>query len=106
MHDVAREEAQGVRSGMAVHLEFVVPGPPISNQQNQERGRHNLETWREVIRDAAARKWRKPLFTGHLKASIINFYEGTMPSVDVDNMSKPILDSLQGIVSSALSTLN
>jgi len=35
---------------------------------------------------------------GTLKAIIINFYAGNKPSVDVDNMSKPILDELQQIV--------
>jgi hypothetical protein len=29
---------------------------------------------------------------------IINFYLGSKPPVDVDNMSKPILDVMQGIV--------
>ena len=34
-----------------------------------------------------------------MKAIIINnFYAGNKPSVDVDNMSKPILDVMQGIV--------
>ena len=35
---------------------------------------------------------------GDLKAVIINFYAGNKPSVDVDNMSKPILDEMQQIV--------
>ena len=82
---------------MAVHLEFVVLGPPISNQQTKEKGRTNLETWCKAIRKAAVEKWREPQLTGHLRASILNFYEGKKPSLDVDNMSKPILDSLQGI---------
>jgi crossover junction endodeoxyribonuclease RusA len=33
-----------------------------------------------------------------LKAIIINFYIGNRPSVDVDNMSKPILDAMRNIV--------
>ena len=33
-----------------------------------------------------------------LKAIIINFYAGNKPSIDVDNMSKPILDAMQNIV--------
>jgi hypothetical protein len=39
--------------------------------------------------------WANPILTGELKAVIINFYAGNEPSVDVDNMSKPILDALQ-----------
>jgi Holliday junction resolvase RusA-like endonuclease len=38
------------------------------------------------------------MLTGHLKATIINFHSGNKPSVDVDNMSKPILDVHQNIV--------
>ena len=33
-----------------------------------------------------------------MKAVIINFHTGDKPSLDVDNMSKPILDVLQGVV--------
>ncbi|MGL4552971.1 MAG: RusA family crossover junction endodeoxyribonuclease, partial [Gemmataceae bacterium] len=33
-----------------------------------------------------------------LKAIIINFFGGNEPTVDVDNLSKPILDAMQGIV--------
>jgi Holliday junction resolvase RusA-like endonuclease len=33
-----------------------------------------------------------------LKAVIINFYAGNKPTVDVDNMSKPILDEMQKVV--------
>jgi hypothetical protein len=39
---------------MAMHLEFVVFGPPISNQQSTQQGRANLVTWRATIAGAAA----------------------------------------------------
>jgi hypothetical protein len=42
--------------------------------------------------------WAKPLLTEALKAIIINFYAGNETSVDVDNMSKPILDTLEKVV--------
>src|SRR4051794_24656708 len=83
---------------MAMHLEFVVLGPPISNQQSRPAGRANLATWRAVIAGAVTPLWTKPLLTGNLKAIIINFHAGNKPSVDVDNMSKPILDEMQEIV--------
>jgi hypothetical protein len=79
---------------MAVHLEFVVPGPPISNQSPGP----NLTTWRATIAGQAQNQWAKPLLTGNLKAIIVNFYAGNKPSVDVDNMSKPILDAMEKIV--------
>ena len=83
---------------MAMHLEFVVLGPPISNQQSTPNGKANLMAWRATIAGAAGPLWAKPLLTGNLKAIIINFYAGNKPSVDVDNMSKPILDEMEQIV--------
>jgi hypothetical protein len=79
---------------MAAHLEFVVLGPPVSNQSPGP----NLTAWRGTVALAAALNWLRPLLTGDLKAIIINFYGGVRPSVDVDNMSKPILDVMQSIV--------
>ena len=56
-------------------------------------------TWRAVIAGAVAARWgTKPIIAGELKAVIINFFEGNKPSVDVDNMSKPILDEMQMVV--------
>jgi len=44
------------------------------------------------------RHWtRKPLLA-KLKVVIINFHAGDKPSLDLDNMSKPILDVMQEIV--------
>ena len=79
---------------MAVHLEFVVLGQPVSNQSPGL----NLTAWRGTVATAAALNWPNPLLTGDLKAILINFYTGASPSVDVDNMSKPILDAMQNIV--------
>ena len=83
---------------MAMHLEFVILGPPISNQQSTQRGKGNLRTWRARIKGAARKQWARSPLTGDLKAIIINFHDSDKPSVDVDNMSKPILDELQDIV--------
>jgi hypothetical protein len=78
---------------MAVHLEFVVLGPPVSNQSPGP----NLTIWRATIAGEATLHWPKPPLAGELKAIILNFYE-KLPSLDVDNMSKPILDAMQNIV--------
>lgn len=84
---------------MATHLEFVVPGPPISNQQSSDQGRANLEAWRAVINGISNPLWGpRQMLTGDLKAIIINFFAGNRPSVDLDNMSKPILDEMQMLV--------
>jgi hypothetical protein len=34
---------------MVVHLEFVVPGPPISNQQCTTKGKANLLAWKATV---------------------------------------------------------
>ena len=83
---------------MGLHLEFVVAGPPISNQQNRPAGRANLTAWRSTIATQAATWWPGPALSGPLKAVIINFHDGDKPSVDVDNMSKPILDEMNSLV--------
>jgi len=77
-----------------MHLEFVVPGPPISNQSPGP----NLSNWRAKVAGEAQNRWAKPLLVGDLKAVIINFYPEGKPSVDVDNMSKPILDVMQDVI--------
>lgn len=82
---------------MAMYLEFVVLGPPVSNQQSTPQGRANLAAWRATIAGAATLAWPNAPLTIELKAVIINFYAGNEPSVDTDNMSKPILDEMQGI---------
>ena len=78
-----------------MHPGFVVLEPPISNQSPGP----NLASWRSIVeKEAKLHWWTKPLLLGNLKAIIINFHAGNRPSVDVDNMSKPILDVLQSIV--------
>lgn len=47
----------------------------------------------------ALRRWgERPPLTGKLKALVINFHDGDKPSLDTDNMSKPIFDALNRIV--------
>lgn len=82
---------------MPVHLEFVVQGPPVSNQQRNHQGKLNLLTWRAAVTGEAGKTWRKDPLKGPVKAVMINFHQGDQPSVDLDNMSKPILDSLEDV---------
>lgn len=81
-----------------MHLEYVVLGPPISNQQSTPTGKANLAAWRAAVKAEAQRLWAKPPLTGKLKAILINFHAGDKPSVDVDNMSKPIHDVMNKLV--------
>src|SRR5208337_1013846 len=69
-----RARTWGTGLPMALYLEFVVLGPPISNQQSTPNGRANLNTWRARIVGAARRQWSNPLLLVDLKAIIINFH--------------------------------
>lgn len=77
-----------------MHLEFVVPGPPVSNQSPGP----NLNTWRATVEAEARKRWTNSVLSSNLKVILINFHVGNQPSVDIDNMSKPIFDAMQGIV--------
>ena len=81
-----------------LHLEFVVLGVPVSNQQGTPQGRANLTAWRAAVTAAARAAWNQATLSTSLKAVVINFYDTNRPSLDLDNMSKPILDSLEGTV--------
>lgn len=85
---------------MSVHVEYVIVDIPVSNQATN---RPALKAWQTPVRDAAAAAWATAhpggaLLTGDLKAVIVNFHQGDEPTLDVDNLSKPILDAMQGAV--------
>jgi crossover junction endodeoxyribonuclease RusA len=76
-------------------FEFTVEGPPVSQQT---RRRDRLPPWRATVRAAAENLWpagRAPL-DQELCLTIAYFYGATL--VDVDNIVKPILDSIKGLV--------
>jgi hypothetical protein len=77
-----------------MYLEFVVLGPPISNQSPGA----NLQAWKTAVETEVKAHWKKPVLTGKLKGIIINFHLEDDPSLDLDNMSKPIFDVMQKIV--------
>ena len=78
-----------------MHVEFAVDGPPISNQSKGLA----LPAWRTKVDVAARLAWagRSPLSTP-VRVTIINFHAAMKPGVDVDNMSKPIHDVMNGVV--------
>jgi len=79
---------------MAVHLEFVVGGPPVSHQQRTSRGRARREAWKATVKANAQAVWIDPILTGAVQTTILNFHSGVEASVDVDNMAKPIHDAM------------
>lgn len=85
-----------------MHLECVIVGIPISNQSSgkpaQSTGKSALSARRLAVEAEAKKNWSQAPLLGKLKAVIINFHIGDKPSLDVDNMSKPILDVLENVV--------
>ena len=78
-------------------FEFVIDGPPVSSQTNN---RKNLRKWRKELKNKAKSHWPEDeLPVGDsVMVEITYFYEKGPPKIDVDNMSKPILDALEGVV--------
>ena len=78
-----------------MHLEFVAVGIPVSNQSPGP----GLQAWKATVRAAAMAAWgNQAILAIELKAILIHFYKTKKPPVDLDNMSKPILDELENIV--------
>lgn len=81
---------------MALPFDFVVPGTPVSAQA---RRRELRDAWQHVVSGSAHAVW--PLDDepqmGELSATIVYFHVGP-PRPDVDNIAKPILDALKGLV--------
>ncbi len=78
---------------MAVPFEFVIPGPPVS-QQGKASARAR---WRQDVESAARAQWTGGgPDGGAVSVKITYFFVGDAP--DVDNIPKPILDALNGLV--------
>jgi Holliday junction resolvase RusA-like endonuclease len=75
-----------------------VPGDRRRRRAHLQPGARLLQSWRAAVATEAQNQWNKPVLTRKLKAVIINFHLGDKPSLDVDNMSKPILDVMENIV--------
>jgi hypothetical protein len=77
-------------------FEFQLPGPAISAQA---RNRVLLAAWKASVADAAKRAWPAgtPASSHHLEVLISEFSE-TPPRGDRDNIAKPVLDAMQGVV--------
>ena len=81
-----------------MHLEYVVLGPPISNQQSRVAGKANLTAWKAKLRVEVCKAWAHRPLTANLKTIIINFHADENPSLDLDNMSKPIHDVMENLI--------
>jgi hypothetical protein len=75
-------------------VEFIVRGVPAS-LSSSTRGRR---AWQRAVADAAAAAWRSyPIDVTPLKAVILYCSDGTS-ALDVDNIAKPILDAMKGLI--------
>jgi crossover junction endodeoxyribonuclease RusA len=78
-----------------IPFDFVIEGPPVSQQT---RNRKRLRAWKVAVKNAAAAYWPAGDLpsTAELSIVVTNFYEVAAP--DVDNIVKPIQDALIGLV--------
>jgi Holliday junction resolvase RusA-like endonuclease len=76
-------------------FEFVIGGPPVS-QQTRRRSRRRA--WVEEIRKTIMERWPadEPPALGPVRVSITHVFAGI--AVDLDNLAKPVLDALGGVV--------
>ncbi|MEH2238016.1 RusA family crossover junction endodeoxyribonuclease [Nostoc sp.] len=78
-------------------FEFIVDGPPVS-QQARNRGKGNrLEAWKTTVRQEAEKYWssEQKTATGLVMLQITYFYDSV--EIDVDNIVKPIQDAMKGL---------
>ena len=69
-------------------------GPPVSQQA---RNRDRVREWTQAVQGVAELRWHaQPPFDGQVMVTISYFFENVL--LDVDNIPKPILDALKGLV--------
>lgn len=78
-----------------VPFEFVIDGPPMSARSHNTR---RLADWKLRIAAAASERWTGPPFRGKAHVVVTYYHEGETAHLDNDNMIKPILDALIGVV--------
>ena len=76
-------------------FEFIVEGPPVSQQS---KSRKRVHDWKMYVRRKAGQEWSKndPPLKQPVKLMITYYYDEV--ALDVDNMIKPIQDALIGLV--------
>jgi len=76
-------------------FEFIIDGPPVSQQT---RRRERIREWKAYVRQEAEKFWssEQEIATGLVMLQVTYFYDSI--AVDVDNIVKPILDAIIGLV--------
>lgn len=79
---------------MTLPFDFTIAGPPVSQQA---RRAERIGEWRDGVKEAANQLWLgAPPVEGVVMVTVIYFHDGRR--FDVDNIPKPILDALNGLV--------
>ena len=82
------------RTELPLPFEFIIGGSPVSQQS---RRRNRVREWTLEVKNAAIRHWdTESPYSGEVKVAITYFFDRS--SLDVDNVPKPILDALSGLV--------
>ena len=79
-------------------FDFVIEGPAVSHQPGDKK---RLDRWKEQVKEAASEGWNAdPLPTSRPVAVTITYFTKREPGEarDVDNLAKPILDAMKGVV--------
>lgn len=76
-------------------FEFLIRNRPVSQQT---RYRERLREWKEFVRAEALRQWPKHRLPVSHPICVTLVYLYDEAALDIDNILKPILDALQGIV--------
>src|SRR6266849_3878410 len=76
-------------------FEFTIPGPPVSQQARRSKRK---ALWLAAVTTAATQAWlsTSPPAEQEVLVEITHFYKGG--PADVDNIPKPILDAIKGLV--------
>ena len=78
---------------MLLPFEVVIERTPLSQQADGRR----LRAWKQVVQSIVGPAWdAEPPLDGEVMVVITYYFKGE--SLDVDNMPKPILDALNGLV--------
>jgi crossover junction endodeoxyribonuclease RusA len=75
-------------------FEFLVPGPAVSQQTRRQAHRR---AWIERVRRNAARRWESEATETEPVALTLTYLHGEGAG-DLDNLAKPVLDALKGLV--------
>lgn len=78
---------------MPLPFEFVVTGAPVSQQA---RRRELVRGWGQEVQRAASLRWDTEPVAEGIMVIISYFFDGE--ALDVDNVPKPILDAMSGLV--------